>query len=153
MSVNMKIYLDACVYNRPFDDQKRPRIVIEALEFLLLLTKAEVGEIKLVSSFALEYENENNPYVDRREIIADIMKSATEHVVCTDGVMNRAREIEKSGIMGLDAIHIACAEEARADCFITCDDVLFKKAGKINDRLKVKVISLLRFVNEEVFEL
>jgi hypothetical protein len=28
----MKVYLDACVYNWPFDDQKQPRIAVEAME-------------------------------------------------------------------------------------------------------------------------
>lgn len=36
----MRIYLDLCVYNRPFDDQSQPRIVIETIEFLFLLSKA-----------------------------------------------------------------------------------------------------------------
>jgi predicted nucleic acid-binding protein len=52
----------------------------------------------------------------------------------------------------LDAVHLACAEAVRADGFITCDDVLLKKSARIKDQLKVKVISLLSFINEEVFE-
>jgi hypothetical protein len=35
-NVLMKIYLDLCVYNRPFDDQRQPRIAVEIMEFLLL---------------------------------------------------------------------------------------------------------------------
>jgi hypothetical protein len=148
----MKIYLDACVYNRPFDDQKQPRIAIETMESLLLLTKAETGEIKLIGSFALEYENDNNPHIDRRLMITEMMSLTAEYIDYSDSVMHRAREIEINGIMGLDAVHLACAEAVRADGFITCDDVLLKKSARIKDQLKVKVISLLSFINEEVFE-
>lgn len=149
----MKIYLDACVYNRPFDDQKQPRIAIESMEFMFLLSKIENDEIKLIGSFALNYENDNSPYIDRREMIADIMRLVTDHIAYSDDIMNRASEIEKNGIMGLDAVHLACAEKARVDCFITCDDVLLKKASRLKGQLTVKVLSLLSFMNEEVFKI
>jgi len=151
-TIRMKIYLDACVYNRPFDDQKQPRIAVEAMEALYLLSKIETGRIKLIGSFALQYENDNNPHVDRRDMISDVMRLTKEFIEYSDGVMNRAKEIEKNGIMGLDAIHLACAEKAQADCFVTCDDILLKKSLRIKDQLKVKVFSLLSFMNEEVFE-
>ena len=37
----MRIYLDSCVYNRPFDDQQQPRINLETQAFLLILHMAE----------------------------------------------------------------------------------------------------------------
>lgn len=146
----MKVYLDACVYNRPFDDQKQPRIAIETMELLFLLSKVEVGEIKLVGSFALQYENDNNPHIERRDMIAEVMNLTKDWIEFSDNIMNRAKVIEENGIMGLDAVHLACAEEARVDYFITCDDILFKKSLRIKDHLKAKVISLMSFMNEEV---
>ena len=62
----MKIYLDLCVYNRPFDDQHQLRIVVETLEFIFLLGKVIDGEIVTINSFVLEDENSKNPYVDRK---------------------------------------------------------------------------------------
>ena len=41
----MKVYFDLCVYNRPFDDQGQPRIVVETVEFMFLLEKAINKEI------------------------------------------------------------------------------------------------------------
>ena len=38
-----------------------------------------------------------------------------------------ARRIETCGLMGMNAMHIACAEKAKADFFVTCDDKLIKK--------------------------
>jgi len=57
----MKIYLDLCIYNRPFDDQGQPRIVVETVEFMFLLEKAINKEMTIINSFVLEYENSKSP--------------------------------------------------------------------------------------------
>ncbi len=49
----------------------------------------------------------------------------------------------------MDALHIACAEQARADYFVSCDDVLVKRLGRIED-LKVPALGLLEFISREV---
>jgi len=46
----MLLYLDNSVLNRPFDDQRQPRIWLETLSFSLVLTLIETGEAK--DSFA-----------------------------------------------------------------------------------------------------
>jgi hypothetical protein len=74
----MKIYLDLCVYNRPFDDQGQPRVVIETMEFIFLLEKAINKEFTIVNSFVLEYENSKNPLIDRKDKIGDLLKIASE---------------------------------------------------------------------------
>jgi len=35
--------------------------------------------------------------------------------------------------MGMDAMHVACAENAKADFFVTCDDNLIKKLERIDN--------------------
>jgi predicted nucleic acid-binding protein len=40
---------------------------------------------------------------------------------------SRAQEIEASGIKGLDALHLACAEILKVDYFVTCDDRIIRK--------------------------
>jgi len=57
----MRIYLDTSVYNRPFDNQKQPRIWLETLAFSLILKLAEEGEIKIVKSQVSDFENTKNP--------------------------------------------------------------------------------------------
>ena len=109
----MKIYLDLCIYNRPFDDQGQPRIAIETMEFLFLLEKTIRKEIRIVNSFTLEYENSKNPMVDRREKIRDLLRIASEYVRYSERLGNRAMEIEKMGFMAMDALHIACAETGK----------------------------------------
>lgn len=107
----------------------------------------------LIGSFALQYENDKNPYTERRDMIADIMNLAHRRVEFSEGVVNRANEIEKFGIMGMDAVHLDCAEGAKVDFFITCDDLLLKKANRIKEQLEVKVVSLFSFISEEVLEI
>lgn len=149
----MKIYLDLCVYNRPFDDQGQPRIEIETKEFMFLLGKAINKEIALINSFALEEENRKNPFITRKDKIHDILRVASEYVSYFKGLENRAKEIEKLGIMAMDALHIACAEVAKADYFITCDGVLVDKGKKNKRKLKVRLINLMDFVAKEVFKI
>jgi predicted nucleic acid-binding protein len=149
----MKIYLDLCVYNRPFDDQRQPRIVIETVEFLLLLEKAINKEITLINSFALEYENSKSPLIDRRSRIGDLLKIASEYVRSSERLGNRAEEIERAGFMAMDALHIACAEAAKSDFFITCDDLLLRKGKTNKGKLKVSIMSLMEFVSKEVFKI
>ena len=148
----MKIYLDLCVYNRPFDDQGQPRIVVETVEFMFLLEKAINKEMTIINSFVLEYENSKSPLIDRRDKIEDLLKIASEYVRYSERLENRAEEIEKRGFMAMDALHIACAEAAKSDFFITCDDLLLRKGKANKDKLKVRIVDLMEFFSEEVFK-
>jgi hypothetical protein len=40
----MKIYLDVCCLNRPFDDQGQERIRLEAEAVLLIIARMESGQ-------------------------------------------------------------------------------------------------------------
>lgn len=148
----MKVYLDLCVYNRPFDDQGQPRIVVETVEFMFLLEKAINKEMTIINSFVLEYENSKSPLIDRRDKIDDLLKIASEYVRYSERLENRAEEIEKRGFMAMDALHIACAEAAKSDFFITCDDLLLRKGKANKDKLKVRIVGLMEFFSEEVFK-
>ena len=52
-----RVYLDASALNRPFDDQRLSRNRLEAEAVLVILESVETGQIKLVGSAALVYEN------------------------------------------------------------------------------------------------
>ncbi len=149
----MKIYLDLCVYNRPFDDQSQPRISSETVQFLFLLEKAINQEIALISSFALKEENRRNPFINRKDKIEDLLIISSEYVGYSKRVENRAKEIENFGVMAMDALHIACAEFVRADFFVTCDDLLVRKGKALGGRLRVQIINLMEFVIKEVFKI
>ena len=52
----MKIYLDNCCYNRPFDDQTQMKIHLETQAKLYIQAKIKEGAYDLVWSYILDYE-------------------------------------------------------------------------------------------------
>ena len=63
----MKIYLDACCLNWPFDDQRQPRVRLEAEAISLILHKLHQHEWEWVSSEVLVYELGQTVDMERRE--------------------------------------------------------------------------------------
>ena len=49
----MRLYLDNCCYNRPYDDQSTTTVSLEAQAKLRVQEMIREGEIELVSSFML----------------------------------------------------------------------------------------------------
>lgn len=56
----MRIYLDNCCYNRPYDDQSQIRISLETQAKLYIQDMIKRGQLELVTSYVLEFENSNN---------------------------------------------------------------------------------------------
>ena len=106
----MLLYLDNSVLNRPFDDQRQPRIWLETLSFSLVLTLIEAGEAKLIRSPIHDLENSRNPFVLRRQWIEKCLRLATSNVALNDSIKSRAQTLEQSGVKALDALHLACAD-------------------------------------------
>ena len=63
----MRVYLDNCTFNRPFDDQIRIRLETEAK--LYIQERIRDGTLELVWSYILDYENLANPFEERRNVI------------------------------------------------------------------------------------
>jgi predicted nucleic acid-binding protein len=94
--------------------------------------------------------NRKNPRPASKSFIGNLLAEALQFVHHNDSIAQRALELEQKGIMGMDALHIACAEEAEADYFVSCDDVLVKKLCRVED-LEVQAVGLLEFISREVF--
>jgi hypothetical protein len=52
----MKIYIDVCCLNRPFDDQTQDRIRLETEAVVLVLEHVEDGEWDLIGSDVMRFE-------------------------------------------------------------------------------------------------
>ena len=65
MCWEMGIYLDTCIYCRPFDDQSQDRIAKETEAFAKILTLAELGKVIIVCSDVLS--DELDEIVDTRK--------------------------------------------------------------------------------------
>jgi len=67
----MKIYMDNCCFNRPFDDQSSLVVQLETEAKLDIQDRVEQSELDLCWSFVLDYENIANPFKDVRNRIAE----------------------------------------------------------------------------------
>ena len=77
----MRIYLDDCCYNRPYDDQSQIRISLETQAKLYVQRLVKEKRIELATSYVLDYENSNNPYEMRRNSIGEFITSETSAYV------------------------------------------------------------------------
>ena len=132
----MKIYMDVCCLNRPFDDQMQDRIRIESDAILAILSKCISREWQLLSSEVMDIEIENTHDKWKKSKIYELYKLAGEKIMLNDKIVKRAFEIQNSGIKSFDSLHVASAEFSKADIFLTTDKNLLRVAG----RLKLDVI-------------
>ena len=144
----MKIYMDVCCLNRPFDDQTQERIKLESEAVLAILYRCQVGGWELVGSEAIDLEISRIPDEDRRLRVKMLYSVAKTKVRIDEEVEKRALDLEKLNFKAFDALHIACAEKAGADVMLTTDDKLLKKAIKYRDILKVRVRNPVNWIME-----
>ena len=125
----MRIYLDNCCYNRPYDDQTQLRISLETQAKLEIQRMIREKKLELVASYVLLFENSRNPHETRRNIILDFVKENISSYVDVDRgdeVKSLADGMIASGIKTADAHHLACAIIGGADYFLTTDNRLLK---------------------------
>lgn len=144
----MIVYIDNCVFNRPFDDQTQERIYFETQSFLILLRLIDSGKVKFLNSFAIEYEISAISDLDRGIKIKEYLKAASDYIRYDKRIEKRAAEVESLGFSGMDAVHIAVAEFAEVDYFVTCDDSIIKLSEKYDKNIKLKVVSVSKLVME-----
>ncbi|MBD2776105.1 PIN domain-containing protein [Iningainema tapete] len=124
----MKVYLDTSALNRIFDDQLQARIYLEATSMQLIFLLIEHGAVELISSDALVFETQRNPYNNRQNFVQQVLQKANYFQKIDHTVTTAAQYIEiHDKIKGVDSLHLACAEVAGADCFVTCDDRMIKR--------------------------
>lgn len=136
----MKIYLDCCCLQRPFDDKSQPRVAVEAEAILVVLALCESDYLEIISSDALLLEINQIPDQVRKEDALEILNLAKKTVALTSEIETLAREFRGYGIKTLDALHLAFASFSRVDYFCTCDDKFLRKAKSLS-KLNTKVAS------------
>ena len=145
----MTIYLDVCCLNRPFDDQSQNRVRLEAEAVLSILEMAAAGKLKLASSDIIDDELSQMPDDERREKVELLLDASSKHVSLTTNIERRATQFHKWNITPLDALHLAAAEAAHADYFLTTDDYLLRRAHRHADELKVRVENPAKWLIQE----
>ena len=104
----MRVYLDNCCFNRPFDDQRQIRVRLEAEATLCIVDCIRRGVFELVWSYMLDFENAANPFDERRTAISGWRQYATIDVEETPLILQQANKLADAGLKAKDALHIAC---------------------------------------------
>lgn len=140
----MRIYLDSCCYNRPYDDQTQMRVSLEAQAKLHVQALVKEGKLELASSYTMVFENSRNPFEFKRKAISKFLEDNTSVYIdetCANEVTALAREIMKTGIKSADAHHAASAIIAKCDYLLTTDDRLLKYKTD-----KIQIIDPIEFI-------
>ena len=143
----LRLYLDLNCFNRPFDDQTQDPVARETEAVFTILQRIIDGVDGLVWSAILDFENGQHPLLDRRNEIARWAIFAAARVAIDPQLSTRAHELEAFGLRPLDAAHLASAEAAGCDRFLTCDDQLTRKARAV--KMKVVVQNPTEYIAEQ----
>ncbi len=140
----MKVYLDNCCFNRPYDDQSQLRISLETQAKLHIQNLIKEKKLELASSYVLRYENSRNPHDSRKKAIEGFVSENVAIFVDVDQadmVKEKGDEIMMTGIKAADAYHVACAICSGCDSFLTTDDRLLKYKTK-----EIEILDPINFI-------
>lgn len=143
----MKLFLDMCCYNRPYDPQEQLKINLETQAKLYIQDQIKKGNIALVSSYTLDYEVSNVPQPERRNAIRRFITDYSAEYIGPENhraVESKAREIMLTGVKEKDASHVACAILCGCDCFITTDRRLLRYSTS-----EIMLLNPIDFVREK----
>ena len=139
----MKIYLDHCTYNRPFDNQNNIKNQLETLAKLYIQDQIRQGKYDLVWSYMSDFENANNPNIENKKSIQLWENVSKYKCKSSENVLMLGTKIMEIGIRANDALHIACAIDSQCEYFITTD------AGLTNKEIEgTKIINPIDFVRK-----
>jgi len=143
----MKIYLDHCAYNRPFDDQNNIKNQLETSAKLHIQDQIKQGKYDLVWSYMSDFENNNNPNIESKKSIQLWENIAKTKCKSSETILALGSKIIEKGIRANDALHIACAIESRCEYFITTDTGLINK--KLDEIQLINPIDFVRKMEEQ----
>ena len=142
----MRVYLDMCYYNRPYDDQSQIKVSLETQAKLHIQDQIQKKQLELVASYMLRYECGQNPYEMRRRAIMQFVDTHTAAYVGLERkgeIESMAAEIMNTGVKFKDACHVASAIYAGCKYFISTDKRLLKYQ---TDR--IRLVTPIEFIAE-----
>lgn len=135
----MKVFLDVCCLNRPFDDRSQVRISLEIEAIQNILQSCLDGKFKLIDSDTIHSEISQDRDLERQIKVRAILSLAKIRVRSSENLKQRTKELIGLGFTPYDAAHLASAERGKADIFLSTDDKLVKRAKNYKDQIKVAV--------------
>lgn len=139
------VYLDNCMFNRPFDEQGNIRIRLETEAKLYIQAMIKNKQLSLVWSYILDYENDKNPFFERKFAIEQWLDLSSIVIEQCPEIIEYAQQLVEQNIKIKDALHVACAVQARAHYFLSTDDKLLKKLAYNKD---IRALNPVNFIQE-----
>lgn len=147
--VMLKLYLDNCCYNRPFDDLKQEKICLEATAVEDILKLAIDKKLLIYKSIAIDFELSRISNGNKKRQVEDLYDAMNLiDIPYNDTIKRRAIALKKYNIKDMDALHIAFAENANVDYMITTDKLLLNASKRAD--LTTKVINPVEFIMEVI---
>ncbi len=150
----MRIYIDNCCFNRPYDSQSSFRISLETRAKLFIQDEVKQGRYDMVTSYMLEYENAQNTDIMKRNAIKEFQDKYCCSYVSFDRrteLQTKIDELMSFNLSYKDATHAACAIYANCRYLLTTDD-RFKKRYKGHEICILNPLEFIRLIGEEETE-
>lgn len=145
---DLRIYLDNCSFNRPFDDQRPTSVYLETQAKLLIQDLISDGSVQLVWSFMLDYENSFNPDEAARETISAWRTTSAETVRLNEDILNMAHRLATLGFGKKDSLYLAWARQGATRYFITVDKGILRRENKVEGMEIVIPLQFLEHLEE-----
>jgi len=143
----VRIYLDNCCFNRPYDDQTQEKVHLESEAILGIIKKCKQPDFEIIGSTALDLEISQITDAYKREKVKFFYgQTITKKANYNQAILKRVKELQElSAIRTLDRFHLAFAENY-ADMLLTTDMRFEKASSKLN--LKIRIMNPIIYFME-----
>jgi len=107
--------------------------------------KIKSGQLSLGWSYILDFENNVNPFLEKKIEIKKWKEMADSFVNETEEILLKMDELTTIGLRPLDALHVACAVKLQCQYFLTVDKGILKK---ITEYSEMKITNPVNFIIE-----
>jgi len=134
---NMRVYLDVCCFNRPFDDQSQDKVRLETEAVISILKRCEYKEWELIGSDIIKLEIIKNQDHAKKQKVLLLYEEFTEEIKYNVLIKTRATQLRKLGASLFDSLHLASSEYANVDIFLTTDTRLLKVTARLDMKIRI----------------
>lgn len=142
----LKLYLDNCCFNRPFDDHSQLIVQLETEAVLYIQEGIKNETFELVWSYILDVENDVNSNKLRKSSIRTWRERSVVIVKPNEKLKQIAADLQLVGLHIKDSLHLACAIASQCDYFVTTDYRILNKP--IEQIPVVNPIYIIQLFNE-----
>ena len=107
----MRLYLDNCCYNRPYDSQTSFKVSMETRAKLHIQEEIRQGKYELVTSYMTEYENSQNSDVMKREGIKEYQEEYNTSYVPIERREELAKTVKTLDREGVGRVYLGILDE------------------------------------------